>query len=636
MKHNEEKPQSEFKFKNGLTWKVIVAIVASSVVFVPASIYLSMVTGGTLSLAATLLMVITFSELSRMIGEKLSRQETLVMYETLNVISSLGAAGIGAYWIIFRLFFMSTPISWAYKVDGIPLPLLVPSWLAPHSYVFRTLFQPSMAIPILVYLFFSVCTLVAELALTLMFAPLFLEVEKLPFPFANIDVGVVDTFSQREFEHTRAFMIFLYPGLIYGILAIMLPTLAGMTFIPLPWVDLTPITEQIIPGAIIGVATDLLPWASGLIIPLNAAFSMFIGSLVIWIVGNNLFLVKFPNIFPLWVDEYRRGMGISLIWQRSLYRVWFAPQIGFGLGITLIVSLFIFKNMIKTIRMLFTRSREGKSMYPNVLFLFSLFLVGTLSSAIVHSILTSFPLYISIVYSVILSFFFALANTTTLGTTGFGISLPYLWHTIVYYSDYRSYSGWVIQPVLAGGMTPGMLSMLKAAYLTETNPIDVIKGLILGITLSTIIGTVSLDLFWRMAPIPSSIYPFTTIDWARIAIGDSLLVTRQINISLPIILASALFSAISAGLFEVAGRSFGLPLSGPGLVAGFFTLPPYSIAIIIGSIIGNLLLPRIMGRDAWNKLRGTVVGGLVAGYGIAVGFTIALFFVLNSGWVWPW
>jgi hypothetical protein len=292
--------------------------------------------------------------------------------------------------------------------------------------------------------------------------------------------------------------------------------------------------------------------------------------------------------------------------------------------------------MIKTIRMLFTRSREGKSMYPNVLFLFSLFLVGTLSSAIVHSILTSFPLYISIVYSVILSFFFALANTTTLGTTGFGISLPYLWHTIVYYSDYRSYSGWVIQPVLAGGMTPGMLSMLKAAYLTETNPIDVIKGLILGITLSTIIGTVSLDLFWRMAPIPSSIYPFTTIDWARIAIGDSLLVTRQINISLPIILASALFSAISAGLFEVAGRSFGLPLSGPGLVAGFFTLPPYSIAIIIGSIIGNLLLPRIMGRDAWNKLRGTVVGGLVAGYGIAVGFTIALFFVLNSGWVWPW
>jgi hypothetical protein len=194
----------------------------------------------------------------------------------------------------------------------------------------------------------------------------------------------------------------------------------------------------------------------------------------------------------------------------------------------------------------------------------------------------------------------------------------------------------VIQPVLAGSMTPGMLSMLKAAYLTETNPIDVIKGLILGITLSTIIGTVSLDLFWRMAPIPSSIYPFTTIDWARIAIGDSLLVTRQINISLPIILASALFSAISAGLFEVAGRSFGLPLSGPGLVAGFFTLPPYSIAIIIGSIIGNLLLPRIMGRDAWNKLRGTVVGGLVAGYGIAVGFTIALFFVLNSGWVWPW
>ncbi|MEM3808849.1 MAG: hypothetical protein QW342_02850 [Thermoproteota archaeon] len=625
----------EIIFKKGLTWKVVTAIVVSSLLFVPASIYLSMVAGGTLSFAATLLMVITFSELSRLLGEKLSRQETLAMYEALNLVSSLGAGGIGAYWIIFRLFFIESPISWAYKINNIPLPLLVPSWLAPSKVEIRTLFQPSMVIPILVYLTFSACYLLAEFSLTMMFAPLFLETEKLPFPFAKIDVGIVDTLSSRDFEQTRIFITFLYPGALYGIFVIMLPILANITFIPLPWVDLTSITDAIIPGAIIGVATDLMPWATGLIVPLNAAISIFIGSILIWIFGNNIFLTSFPNIFPKWVAEYRRGMNISLIWQRSLYRVWFAPQIGFGLGISFMVFILTFKNILKVMKVMITEKKKT-SLYPNFLMLLALFVFGTSFSALVHSMLTSFPLYISLIYSVGLSFLFALANSTTLGMTGYSISIPYLWATLVYYSDYRSYSGWVISPVLAGSSTPGMLNTLKAAYLTETYPMDVIKALVLGVIASTIIGTLSLDLFWRMAPIPSSMFPFTTIDWARTAIGDSLLITRQIDINPKVILFSALSSGILSGLFEISNRLFSLPLSGPGLIAGFFTLPPYAIATLISSIIGNLLIPKVVKKESWDKVKGTVVAGLAAGYGLVIGFTIALFFVLNSGWIWPW
>jgi|YelNatPaOPRAMG01_1025707.scaffolds.fasta_scaffold05588_4 hypothetical protein len=629
--------EQEIIFKRGLSWKVVTAIIASSLLFVPASIYLSMVAGGTLSFAATLLMVITFSELSRLLGERLSRQETLVMYEALNIISSLGATGIGAYWIIFRLFFIESPISWAYKINNIPLPLLVPSWLAPSRVDIRTLFQPSMVIPILVYLTFSACYLLAEFSLTMMFAPLFLETEKLPFPFAKIDVGVVDTLSSRDFEQTRLFVTFLYPGALYGIFVILLPILANIAFVPLPWVDLTSITDTIVPGAIIGVATDLMPWASGLIVPLNAAVSIFIGSILIWVLGNNIFLTLFPNIFPKWVAEYRRGMNISLIWQRSLYRVWFAPQIGFGLGISFMVLILTSKNILKVMKVMIKATKEKKaSIYPNFLVLFALFIIGTSCSAFVHNMLTSFPLYISLIYSVGLSFLFALANSTTLGMTGYSISIPYLWHTLVYYSNYKDYPGWVVSPVLAGSSTPGMLNILKAAYLTETHPMDVIKALVLGAVASTIIGTLSLDLFWRMAPIPSSMFPYTTIDWARTAIGDSLLITRQIDINPRIILFSALGSGILSGLFELSNRLISLPLSGPGLIAGFFTLPPYAVATLISSIIGNLLIPKVVKKESWEKAKGTVVAGLAAGYGLVIGFTIALFFVLNSGWIWPW
>jgi len=628
------------EFKEGFTWRSIVAILASTLIFVPVSVYLSMVTGAVVGMAATLLMVLVFSELASIFGNMLTTQETLVMYESLGVISSIGAASIGAYWVIFRIFYVTSPINWAFRIHGVPLPRLVPSWLGPpltptSEYV-RTFFQSSMIAPLIVYTTFFVLGFITEIALTMLLAPLFLEVEKLPFPFANIDVGVVNTLATRDIRYVRVFISLLFPGLLYGIFAITLPLLGAITFIPLPWVDLTPYTDSIIPGAIIGIATDAFTWAVGLIVPFSAALSMFIGSTLIWIIGNNLFLTTFRDLAPLWAQEYRRGMGIPLIWQRSLYRVWFAPQIGFGLGLMFLVLLITSRNFVKFFKSLSAARRTGHSLYPNPILLFAVFLFATSFSAILHNQLTGFPLYISLVYSVVLSLLYALANTMTLGTTGYGINLPYLWHTIVYFSGYEGYSGWVIGPVLGGGFTPGMLNMLRAAYLTKTKPLDVIKGVALGLVMAFIVGTLSLELFWRIAPIPSSLYPFSLIDWARISIGDSLLITRQIRIDPQMLGGSAAFTIILAGLFEALRIFTHAPLSGPGLVAGFFTLPPYTIVTLIMSTIGNFLIPRVVGRETWDQLKGAAVGGLATGYGLAVGLTIALFFVRSAGWIWPW
>ncbi|RLF09755.1 MAG: hypothetical protein DRJ98_07585, partial [Thermoprotei archaeon] len=442
----------------------------------------------------------------------------------------------------------------------------------------------------------------------------------------------------RNIRYLRVFIPSLFPGLLYGIFAITLPLIGAITFIPLPWVDLTPYTDAIIPGAIIGVATDAFTWATGLIVPFPAALSMFIGSTLIWIVGNNLFLTvpQLREIAPLWAEEYRRGMGIPLIWQRSLYRVWFAPQIGFGLGLMLLVLILTSRHFLRFFKYLSQARRSEESLYPRPLLLLLTFLAATSISAIIHNQLTGFPLYISLAYSVLLSLLFALANTVTLGTTGYGIILPYLWHTIVYFSGYQGYSGWVIGPVLGGGFTPGMLNMLKAAYLTRTHPFDVIKGIALGIVMAMVIGTLTLELFWRIAPIPSSLYPYSLIDWARISIGDSLLITRQIRISPELLTGSAIFTIAFAGLFEALKLFLNLPLSGPGLVAGFFMLPPYVFVILIMSAIGNFVIPRVAGREAWDQLKGAAVGGVATGYGLAVGLTIALFFVRSAGWIWPW
>jgi len=615
-------------------------VVMSALVVVPASIYLSMLGGGSLALASTVIIAILVSELSRAFGEPLTKQELLVTYEAASVISAANAAGIGFYWIIFRMFYVKNPLTWAFKIDGVPIPELVPSWLAPplgsQAYAARTLFHPDLLAPELVYLAFTALYLVAELGIFMLLAYTFLEVERLPFPLSRVDVALVETLAVRG-ESVRYFAAALPAGIIYGIFVIALPYLAGITFVPLPWIDFTPVTEPYLPGAALGLATDMTPWVVGLILPLESSVSMAVGSLATWVLGNYLFLTRLPTVFPEWVEEYRQGMGIALIWQRSMFRVWLAPQIGASLALAL-AMLFKFRRSIASALGALLRGlgQQAGARYPRATWLAAMFLSGTLLSAVLHWYLTGFPLWISLLYSVGLSVLVGVASTVAMGETGFTLGLPYLWHTLVYFSGYKGYSGWVIMPVLAGTSAPGWVNMMSAAYLTETRPMDLVKAIVMAVVLTQVIGIVSLDFFWRIAPIPSSAYPYTLYDWARIAIGDSLLITRSIRLDPVILLSSAGLALVIIAGFEGARALWGAPLSGAGLVVGMMTLTPFAISILVSSLLSNLLLLRAFGRERWAQARFPVAAGMMAGYGVVTGLTVSAAFIAKASWIWPW
>ena len=638
-------------FKPGLTWRSLLALITAVLIVVPASIYLSMVSGGTLALASAFIIAIIFSEVARMFAAPLTKQELFITYEAASVVAAASAGTISVFWIIFRLFYATNPMSWAFKIDGTPIPLRIPPWLAPPpppigrstAYYARTLFHPDLFLPEVVFLTFTGLFLVAEIAMLMMMSYAFVEVERLPFPISRIDASLVETLSERDPELVRSFTLSIYPGAVYGILLIALPLLAGIRFIPMPWYDLTFLTEPYIPGALIGVATDLTPWIFGLLVPLNAGVGMLLGSVATWVFGNYLFLTQFRDVFPEWVAEYRSGLGLALLWQRSFFRVWFAPQIGFTLGLAAVAFFRFRRGIIRAFKALIEAARipPEKRLYPPITVLLAMYLTGTVTSALLHWYLTAttgvpFPLWISLAYSVGLSLVLGVAMTTAMGETGFTITLPYVWHTIVYFSGYNDYPGWVIAPVLAGTAAPYWTNMVKAAYLTETRPIDLVKAIVIALVLTQAVGIISLDFYWRVAPIPSSAYPFVLIDWARIAIGDSLLITRAIRIDPGVLAASAAIGAGIVGAFDYLHSALGVPLSGPGFVVGTTTLPPYAIAIFTGSLIGDVVAPRVFGRERWSRIRGAVAAGVLMGYGIVIGFTIAAAFIMKAGWIWPW
>jgi hypothetical protein len=165
---------------------------------------------------------------------------------------------------------------------------------------------------------------------------------------------------------------------------------------------------------------------------------------------------------------------------------------------------------------------------------------------------------------------------------------------------------------------------------------DLVKAIVVAFVVTQALGILALDLFWRIAPIPSSAYPYTLFDWARIAIGDSLLVTRSIRIDPQLLLSSAGVGALAVAAFEAARVRAGLPLSGPGLVVGIMTLTPYAVSVFLASLISNVALSRALGKDRWSEMKAVVAAGLMAGYGIIVGFTIAALFIAKSSWLWPW
>ncbi|MEM4430337.1 MAG: hypothetical protein QXM08_04175 [Thermofilaceae archaeon] len=626
----------------GFTWRALLVLLLGAAIVVPASIYLSMLAGGTLAGAAAFIIAVLASQLAITFGAPLTKQELLIIYEASSVIASANAAGIGFYWIIFRMFYVKNPITWAYTIDGVPIPLRVPSWLAPplgsSAYLERTLFHPDILAPALVYISFTALFLIAELAMLMILSFTFLEVERLPFPFSRIDAMLVDTLSERRPDRVKFFMAALTFGAIYGLFVVALPYVAGIAFIPLPWLDLTPLTEPYMPGALLGIATDLTPWAGGLVVPFEAGVGIVLGSMATWGFGNWLVREYLPGVFPEWVSEYRPGMGIALIWQRSMFRVWFAPQIGVALGLSLVMIARFRRSIAKAFAAL---SRAIKSPaesrgYPSMMILISMYLAGTTGSALLHWYLTGFPLWISLLYSVALSLLIGVASTAAIGETGFSISLPYLWHTIVYFSDYRDYPGWVIMPVLAGTQSPGLTNMMSAAYLTQTKPMDLVKAIVVAFIVTQVLGVLSLDLFWRIAPIPSSAYPFTLFDWARIAIGDSLLVTRSIRIDPLVLLTSAGAGAGVVALLEALRLYAGVPISGPGFVVGVMTLTPYAASVFLSSALSNLVLSKVFGRERWMEMRSVVAAGMMAGYGIIIGLSIAGLFIAKSSWLWPW
>ncbi|MGQ9478674.1 MAG: hypothetical protein ACUVQ0_01465 [Thermoproteota archaeon] len=612
----------------------------AALIFLPASTYLWFAVGSGVSVASTYVTAILFTALIRIYGGRLSKQELFIIY---SIVGGIGGAMPLYYWLVYRSYFVTNPLSLEFKLFDIPLRDYVPAWLTPPAtsvaHQLRTLFHPDWVFAIAVNVGFSVLGLIAELALGILFSYIYVEEEPLPFPFAQIDNAMISTLYERKPQDLLYFILSLIMGAIYGMLIYLVPLLLGpqAQLIPYPWVDFTSYTEFYIPGAAIGIATDPLSFIYGMVLPPSLTFCMMLGSLITWVFGNTLTLTTFRSFSQEWITEYTSGMNIYLIMQRAGLRLWLSFFTGLSFGL----AIFLFVSMSRRIARALSRigKARGGPGFPSASKLLIIFLAATLTSSIMYNILLpGVPLWLCMAVSVGLSFILASLNARIYGELGIFVSGDFIynmWKTFIYFSDYNGYAGWIFTPAMAGFGTQWYANATKVAYLTETRPMDYYKATVISFILTVTFGLIFTDFFWRIAPIPSFVYSYVMGIWPNYAISDALFATRHIMIR-PEQILMGIGVAAGIGILSIPLNKIGIPLNAVGLVGGMYTIPPYMIMVFVMSIVSKYLMTRILGKERWYYIRGIALAGFAAGIGVvvAVGTTITL--LSKASWVWPW
>jgi len=541
-----EKPETRAKLMPGLTWRTFLAIFFASFVFIPISLYLQLTVGAVLG-GITFIIAILFNELSRMYGRPINRHELFVIYT-----STEAAATTWMVTYVYRAYFVTSPLLRSFSISGVSLEKLIPLWWAPpttsQAYIIRTIFHPDFLIPIVISTSFGILLVITEMALLMLTTKLYIDAEKLPFPFASITVEMIDTLTVREKSRLSIFAETAVLGAFMGFLIHGLSISLGIQLIPFPWFDLTGISSQFLPGAILGIATEPLTYVTSLLVPWNVAINMIVSSIFCWVFLNWAFLEIWPGIFPKWKQEFLTSMKISTILQRSSIYIWMVPQF--------------------------------------------LYLFGTIGSvALFHALVPDFPVLIPLILSVGLTFIFGVVGARTIGEAGYGlpINASIIWNGAVYLVNYKGADAWLIQPSIGGAFASSWTQSVKVAYLTRTRPIDFIKAWWLAYIAYHIFGWFWVDFFWKIAPIPSSVYPYSMIQWPVQLLQTGMWMTRQIDFRTEILASSFSLMLIALIIGDIFASKFLMPFSATGLVLGTTTIPPYAFAIFIASTLSRFL-----------------------------------------------
>jgi hypothetical protein len=632
-----EAPQT---FEEGFGWKSVIGAIFIGFLMMPGSMYLGLVIGTGIGPAARWVTIILFAEVAKRAYTKLSQQEVFVLYYMAGAAMASPFSGL-----LWNQYLVQSEAA-----QMLGLAQHIPTWVAPQpgsdSLVDRTFLHRDWLVPILLMVGFEIISAVDHFGLGYALYRLTSDVEKLPFPMAPVaalgNMALAESTQKGEGGWKwRVFSIGGMMGLAFGALYVLLPAASGVVLsepirlIPIPWIELTDVTEDFLPAVATGIQLDLGLLFIGMVLPFWAVIGGGIGFLIT-LVANPI--LHEHGILHRW----HKGMGTVDTVFANNFDFYMSFGIGLGLAIAVVGIVHVFRSFRKSDLGPFRERFQALFKPPpgrgdfSIWLAIGIYIVSTLAYVALCSYLVpGFPWIFLVAYGFIYTPVISYVSARMEGIAGQFVSLPMVREaSFIAASKFFGYVGIGIWYAPIPFHNYGKATQRwREIELTGTSFRSIIKAEILVVPVVLVASLLFSQYIWRLAPIPSSQYPYAQELWHLQALNTLLLQSATLEGDSPFFQALNVdYMALGLGLGVVTYcglAALNLPIMLIyGVTRGLGQSTPHGIFLeIIGAFLGRYLFLKKYGV-AWRQYAPVLLAGFSCGMGLmgmlAMGFTLIM------------
>ncbi|WP_320175826.1 peptide transporter [Maridesulfovibrio sp.] len=628
-------------FEEGFDWKTIVGAIFIGFLMMPGSMYLQLVIGQGIGPAARWVTIILFAEIAKRSYTELKQQEIFLLYYMAG--AALASPFSGLLWQQYLVQ------SDAARMLG--LTEFIPTWIAPQpgseSLIERTFFHRDWLIPILLLVGAQIVQRIDHFGLGYALYRITSDVEKLPFPMAP--VGALGTMALAESTEEkkaswkwRVFSVGGVIGLAFGTIYVLLPAVSGLLFtepiriIPIPWVELTPYTEKILPAVATGIQFDLGLFFIGMVLPFWAVIGGLIGIIITFVANPVLYE---HGILHRW----HPGMETVETVFANNFDFYMSFSIGLGLAIGLIGIWYV----VKSFRGEHAKHRESwsKLFEPpegrgdiNFWVSIAIYVFSTLAYVGMSLLLVpNFPWIFFLLYGFIYTPVISYITARMEGIAGQFVSLPLVREaSFIAGAKFFGYQGIEIwyAPIPIHNYGEATVHF-REIELTGTSIRGIIKAELVVFPVVMIASLLFSQFIWQLAPIPSANYPYAQELWHLQALNTLLMQTSTLegnSLFFQALSGPVVMGGISLGLVLYAIlNSLGLPvLLVYGVVRGLGQSTPHGFILeVAGALIGRYFFQKKYGT-MWRQYAPVLLAGFSCGMGLTGMFAMGCTLILKS------
>ena len=641
LKEYRELLSTPDQFEEWFDWKTVVGAIFIGFLMMPGSMYLQLVIGTGIGPAARWVTIILFAEIAKRAYTDLKQQEIFILYYMAG--AAMASPFHGLLWNQYLVQ------SDAAKMLG--LTEFIPRWVAPApgsmSLVERTFFHRDWVVPILLLIGSQIIQRIDHFGLGYVLYRITSDVEKLPFPMAP--VGALGTMALAESTEDRkkgwkwrVFSIGAVIGLLFGAIYVLLPTVSGLLFtepvqlIPIPWVELTRQTEAILPAVATGIQLDMGLLFVGMVLPFWAVIGGLVG-LIITIIAN-------PVLYHHGI-LHRWHPGMETV--DTIFANNFDFYMSFGIGLGLAIGCVGIWHVITSFRNEQQGARgslkdlfhppEGRGDF-NIWIAIGIYVFSTASYvSLCVWLVPSFPWIFFLGYGFIYTPIISYITARMEGVAGQFVNLPMVREaSFIAGARFFGYHGIEIwyAPIPIHNYGKATVDF-REIELTGTSIRGVIKSELVVFPVVMIASLLFSQFIWRLAPIPSSSYPFAQKLWHLQALNSLLMQTSTLE-------GNSLFYQALNGIYVLSGLGFGLitytiltifglpTLLVYGIVRGLGQSTPHGLILeVIGALLGRFYFLKRYGA-MWRQYAPVLLAGFSCGMGLTGMFAMGFALILKS------